>query len=43
MRYKSSFNELIMPCNAPYNAMYDIMNNYLRQNMMYCNAYYEWL
>ncbi len=28
MHYKSSFNALIMPCNAPYDALYmHIMNN----------------
>ncbi len=25
--YKSSFNALIMPCNAPYNALYNLINN----------------
>ncbi len=25
--YKSSFNALIVPCNAAYNALYDLMNN----------------
>ncbi len=24
---QSSFNALIMPCNAPYNALYYLMNN----------------
>ncbi len=27
MHYKSSFNALIMPCNAPYNALYNRMKN----------------
>ncbi len=27
MHYKGSFNALIMPCNAPYNALYDLVNN----------------
>ncbi len=27
MHYKSSFNALIMPCNAPYNALYNLMND----------------
>ncbi len=27
MHYKSSFNALIMLRNAPYNALYDLMNN----------------
>ncbi len=27
MHYKSSFNALIMPCNADYNASYNLMNN----------------
>ncbi len=27
MHYKISFNALILPCNAPYNALYDLMNN----------------
>ncbi len=27
MHYKSSFNALIMPCNASYNALYNLMNN----------------
>ncbi len=26
--YKSLFNALIMPCNAPYSALYNRMNNY---------------
>ncbi len=26
MHYKSSFNALIMPCNAAYNALYNLMN-----------------
>ncbi len=28
MHYKSSFNALIMPCSAPYNALYNLMNNW---------------
>ncbi len=28
MHYKSRFNALIMPCNAPYKPCYDLMNNY---------------
>ncbi len=27
MNYKSSFNALIKPFNAPYNALYKLMNN----------------
>ncbi len=27
MHYKSSFNALIMYCNAPYNALYNCTNN----------------
>ncbi len=27
MHYKISFDELIVPCNAPYNILYDLMNN----------------
>ncbi len=27
MHSKSSFNALIMPCNAPYNALHNLMNN----------------
>ncbi len=27
MHYKSSFNALIMPCNVPYNALYNLINN----------------
>ncbi len=27
MHYKSSFNALIMLCNAPYNVLYNLMNN----------------
>ncbi len=27
MYYKSSYNTLIMPCNAPYNAFYNLLNN----------------
>ncbi len=26
MLYQITFNALIMPCNAPYNALYDLMN-----------------
>ncbi len=26
MHYKSSFNALIMPCNAAYNALYNLTN-----------------
>ncbi len=28
MHYKSKFHALIMPCNAPYKAFYDPINNY---------------
>ncbi len=27
MHYKSSYNTLIMPCNAPYNELYNLINN----------------
>ncbi len=27
MHYKDSFNALIMPWNAPYNALYNLMDN----------------
>ncbi len=27
MHYKSIFNAVIMPCNAPYNALYGLINN----------------
>ncbi len=35
MHYKSSFNALVMPCNAPSNALYDLMNDFTHSQYTY--------